>query len=160
MRWRSSRSAAASPAGPVDVIRNDDAVGTRQAVEHLVGLGHNAIAYVDGGANPGASNAATATARPWPTTAWTPRSGSCPVATPRTTARAAAGQLLADRLPDAVIAANDLCAVGLLDAVLRAGCACRTTCPSSGTTTPASVGCRGSTSRRSGRTSPGWRGWR
>src|SRR6478735_181324 len=32
--------------GLVDVIRNDDAIGTRQAVDHLIGLGHRAIAYI------------------------------------------------------------------------------------------------------------------
>jgi DNA-binding LacI/PurR family transcriptional regulator len=39
--------------GPVDVVRNDDAAGTRQAVDHLAALGHRSIAGGGGGATPG-----------------------------------------------------------------------------------------------------------
>ncbi|HET9557632.1 MAG TPA: LacI family DNA-binding transcriptional regulator, partial [Actinomycetota bacterium] len=35
--------------GGVDVVRSADADGVGQAVDHLAGLGHRAIAYVDGG---------------------------------------------------------------------------------------------------------------
>ncbi len=107
--------------GLVDVIRNDDAVGTRQAVDHLVDLGHRAIAYVDGGDNPGAvyrrdGYRAAMTGRGLDeqirvvTGGYTEEGGV-----------EAAKALLADGLPTAVIAANDLCAVGILDTVIRRG---------------------------------------
>ena len=35
--------------GGVDVVRSADAEGVGQAVDHLAGLGHRSIAYVDGG---------------------------------------------------------------------------------------------------------------
>jgi DNA-binding LacI/PurR family transcriptional regulator len=36
----------------VDVVRTSDEVGMRQAVDHLVGLGHRRILHIDGGAGP------------------------------------------------------------------------------------------------------------
>jgi DNA-binding LacI/PurR family transcriptional regulator len=109
--------------GAVDVIRNDDAVGTRQAVEHLVGLGHRAIAYIDGGDNPGAEDRRAgyraAMADHGLTDAVQVVSGGYN----EDDGAAAAGVLLAGPMPTAVIAANDPCAIGLLDTVLRAGIA-------------------------------------
>ena len=159
-RWPSSRSAAASPAGRSTSIRNDDAVGTRQAVDHLVGARaprdrlHRRRREPRGGAT-----AVPATARRWVTTVWPPRSGWSPAATPRTRARGRQ-PLLADGLPTAVIAANDPCAIGVLDAVLRAGVRVPDDLSVVGyDDSRFGRAARASTSPRSGRTSRRWRGW-
>ena len=104
-----------------DIVRNDDASGARQAVDHLVGLGHSRVALIDGGANPGAEDR---------------RRGYCEAmafhrlgAEIRVVAggyteedgSAAARALLDKALPTAVIASNDLSAIGLLDTMIRAG---------------------------------------
>ncbi len=107
--------------GSVDVIRNDDAIGTRQAVEHLVGLGHHAIAYIDGGDNPGAEDR-----RAGYRTAMTDHGLTADIQIisggyDEDDGATAAQVLLGGPLPTAVIAANDLSAIGALDTMLRAG---------------------------------------
>jgi DNA-binding LacI/PurR family transcriptional regulator len=107
--------------GPVDVVRNDDALGTRQAVDHLVTLGHRAIAFVDGGANPGAQDRQAGYRTAMTAHGLTSEIRVVPGGYTEDDGATAAQLLLADRLPTAVIASNDLSAIGLLDCMLRAG---------------------------------------
>ena len=109
--------------GVVDVIRNDDAVGTRQAVDHLVSLGHQAIAYIDGGQNPGAEHRRDGYRAAMADHGLAAQVRVVPGGYTEDEGAKAAQRLLGDGLPTAVIAANDLCAIGLLDAVIRAGVA-------------------------------------
>ncbi len=107
--------------GPVDVIRNDDAIGTREAVDHLVGLGHRAIAYVDGGANPGAEDRRAGYRVAMTNHGLAAHVHVVPGGYTEDEGADAAKKLLAGPLPTAVIAANDLSAIGVLDTVVRAG---------------------------------------
>ena len=106
----------------VDVVRTADDRGVAQAVGYLAGLGHRAIAYVDGGKGviPGDRRRGYRTAmrqhglgdriRIIPGD-HTEESGL----------RAATTLLGQTEFPTAVVAFNDRCAVGLLDALNRAG---------------------------------------
>jgi DNA-binding LacI/PurR family transcriptional regulator len=107
--------------GPVDVVRNDDALGTRQAVDHLVSLGHRSIAYVGGGANPGAEDRQAGYRAAMTGHGLASEIRVVPGGYTEDEGAKAAQQLLTDRLPTAVIASNDLSAIGLLDTMLRAG---------------------------------------
>ncbi len=104
----------------VDVVRAADDVGVGLAVEHLAGLGHRAIAFVDG-----PRGAITTLRRQGYRTALKRLPD---LAAPRTLAGGdteAAGADAAIRLrddpPTAVIAFNDRCALGLLDRLRRDG---------------------------------------
>ncbi len=105
----------------VDVVRVADDLGVGQVVEHLTGLGHRQIAYLDGG--PGTIPAIRRDGY----RAAMARAGL----TPRVldggmdeeAGVAAGGALLAGAtpLPTAVVCFNDRTAVGLMDRFVRAG---------------------------------------
>jgi DNA-binding LacI/PurR family transcriptional regulator len=106
----------------VDVVRSADADGVGQAVAHLAGLGHRAIAYVDGGRGPIAADRR----RGYRTAMRRHHLGDHALVitgdhTEAAGARAARALLDSGRLPTAVVAFNDHCALGLLDAFNRAG---------------------------------------
>jgi DNA-binding LacI/PurR family transcriptional regulator len=107
-----------SPA--VDVVRTADADGLRQAVDHLVDLGHRRIAHIDGVRAPGAADRRRGyrdamhhhgldTHQRIVTGGLTEEDGA-----------KAARALLADP-PTAVTVFNDRCATGVLDAFHRSG---------------------------------------
>jgi DNA-binding LacI/PurR family transcriptional regulator len=106
----------------VDVVRSADADGVGQAVDHLVRLGHGSIAYVDGGRGPIAADRRRGYRQAMRGHGL---AGQVRVIGGDHTEAAgteAARRLLDDgRLPTAVVAYNDHCALGLLDAFNRAG---------------------------------------
>jgi DNA-binding LacI/PurR family transcriptional regulator len=111
--------------GGVDVVRSADAEGVGQAVGHLAGLGHRSIAYVDGGRGTIAADRRrgyrTAMRRHGLAEHVRVLPGDHTEA-----AGARAARTLLDEgggLPTAVVAYNDHCALGLLDAFSRAGVA-------------------------------------
>ena len=108
-------------AAGVDVVRSADDEGVRQAVDHLVELGHHTIAYVDGG------RSQMSTDRPAPRVHRGDASGHgltdqlrvLPGDSTQQAGGDAAAALLAEGLPTAVIAYNDRSAIGLLDGLAR-----------------------------------------
>ncbi|GAA4553218.1 LacI family DNA-binding transcriptional regulator [Pseudonocardia xishanensis] len=104
--------------GPVDAVASADDEGVGAAVEHLVALGHTAIAMVDGGEQPGAAQ------RRAGYRAAVRRHGLPERIVPGDNTEvsgAAAVEALRPDLPTAILANNDQCAVGVLDALRRSG---------------------------------------
>lgn len=106
----------------VDVVRSADDRGQELVVDHLVGLGHRDIVHVDGGSQP------IATQRRKGYRAAMRRHGLAEQVRVVTggdsehDGRRAAEELLAGgRLPTAVCAFNDHCALGIVDALQSAG---------------------------------------
>ena len=103
----------------VDVVANDDTVGARLATEHLLALGHRRVLHVVGEGEVGRlrraafSRAMSAAGLRGETVEgdWTEATGR----------QVAAAVLRSDERPTAVFAANDLSAMGVLDAADELG---------------------------------------
>jgi LacI family transcriptional regulator len=108
--------------GHVDVVRSADHRGQALVVDHLAGLGHRDIVHVDGGRQP-----ISAQRRQGYRAAMRRHGLGDRVRvvaggdSERDGRRAAAELLRLDRLPTAVCAFNDHCALGVIDTLVKAG---------------------------------------
>ncbi|MHA3835404.1 LacI family DNA-binding transcriptional regulator [Terrabacter sp. AAH1] len=106
----------------VEVVRTDDALGLRLAVEHLRGLGHQRIALLDGGRAPGAAERRQGYRRGLRVSPGLDEVVLDGGLTELDGARAATAFLaLGGERPSAVAAFNDRCALGFVDVVRQAG---------------------------------------
>ena len=115
------RVAAAGVAAGVDVVRSADDEGVGQAVDHLAGLGHRAITFIDGGKGPIASDRRRGYRKAMRRHRLGDHIRIIPGDHTEEAGTRAAQTLLGEAtLPGAVAASNDRCALGLLDALNRA----------------------------------------
>ena len=106
----------------VDVVRSADDQGVAQLVDHLVDLGHERIAYVDGGRGVIAADRRRGYRTALRRRGLGERTDVVPGGPTEASGVAAAERLLRrGALPSAVVAYNDRAALGLLDALARAG---------------------------------------
>jgi DNA-binding LacI/PurR family transcriptional regulator len=108
--------------GDVDVVRPADHIGVAEALDHLIGLGHRHIAFVDGG------RGVVSAARRRGYREGMRRAGLADEIRIIPGDHTEEGGIRAGRLiaaagdrPTAVVASNDRCAVGVMDAFVRAG---------------------------------------
>lgn len=104
----------------VDAVRSDDVAGAVLGADHLIGLGHRRIVYLDGGRAPGAAERLRGYRRAVGAAGVSEdvRPGGL---TEREGAGAATAMLAESELPTAVFAFNDRCALGVTDVFIRAG---------------------------------------
>src|SRR5262249_12257354 len=107
----------------VAVVRTDDALGLRLAVEHLRSLGHDRIALLDGGRAAGAAERRQGYRRAIRASRALTEQVIPGGLTELEGARAGEAFLALgpDRRPTAVAAFNDRCALGFVDVVRQAG---------------------------------------
>jgi len=104
----------------VDVVRTADADGVRQAVDHLVELGHRRIAHIDGARAPGAADRRRGYRDAMHRHGLDAHARIITGGVTEEDGAAAARSLLADA-PTAVTVFNDRCATGTLDVFHREG---------------------------------------
>lgn len=106
----------------VDVVRSADDKGVELAVAHLAELGHRSVAFLDGGRGTIAADRRRGYRAGMRHQGLGDAVRVVPGDSTEAAGARAAAFLLAERTrPSAVVAFNDQCAVGLLDAFLRAG---------------------------------------
>jgi DNA-binding LacI/PurR family transcriptional regulator len=106
----------------IDCVMTDEAQGSHEVIEHLVGLGHRRIVHVDGGQGAGAAPRRSGYLRAMAEAGLARVAQVVPGDFTEEAGVAAAEQLLrASDLPTAVFAANDLVAVGLIDRLEQGG---------------------------------------
>jgi DNA-binding LacI/PurR family transcriptional regulator len=105
----------------VDTVRVADEHGARLAVDHLAGLGHRSIVHVDGGDQPAAAERRRGYRRAMRRHGLHHEIRILPGDYTEESGAAAGRHLLNDaQLPTAIFAANDRCAHGVLDTLIRA----------------------------------------
>ncbi len=106
----------------VDSVMTNEAVGAHEAIEHLVGLGHERIVHVDGGQGAGAAPRRSGYLRAMADAGLENLARIVHGEFTEDAGMAAAAALLREGdLPTAVFAANDLVALGLIDRLEQDG---------------------------------------
>ncbi|WP_264934011.1 LacI family DNA-binding transcriptional regulator [Streptomyces sp. A012304] len=110
----------------VDSVHTAEGKGIRQAMDHLVELGHRRIVHIDGGRGPGSAERRRAYRAAMRRHGLEPEQRVIPGEHTEQSGIETGRLLLAERdagrpLPTAVLAGNDRCAMGLLMSLSRAG---------------------------------------
>ncbi|MEU9227349.1 LacI family DNA-binding transcriptional regulator [Streptomyces massasporeus] len=114
------------PRARVDFVHTAEGKGVRQAMDHLVELGHRRIVHIDGGRGPGSAERRRAYRAAMRRHGLEAGARVIPGHHTEESGIETGRLLLAERdggqpLPTAVLAGNDRCAMGLLMALTRAG---------------------------------------
>ncbi|WP_370268298.1 LacI family DNA-binding transcriptional regulator [Streptomyces sp. V4I8] len=115
-----------APGARVDLVHSAEGKGVRQAMDHLVELGHRRIAHIDGGRGSGSAERRRAYRAAMRRHGLVDHVRVIPGAHTEESGIETARILLAERgqglpLPTAVLAGNDRCAIGLLMTLTQAG---------------------------------------